>query len=311
MSLCSAEEGHRASGDLRVVRPAPARLLSAHPVVALTFDDLPAAGSLPPDEDRVEILHALAYELRANHLKGTYGFVIASDLTGDEDAQDGLRDWVKAGMNVGNHTWSHMMLPGNSVAAFEKEIGEDEPALERFAGRRDWRWFRYPALLEGGTVAKRRAVQGYLAEHGYRIARVTLDFEDDAWNDPYARCAAKGDAASIAWLKQSYMKGAEEYIRFGREEELAAFGHEIPNVLLLHATAFTTLMLPDLLKLLRREGFRFSTLADVEKDPAYASDPNAAFKEDGTLTNLMIDAQHRKYPAFEPKPFSRLNTICQ
>ena len=29
---------------------------------------------------------------------------------------------------------------------------------------------------------------------GYRIAAVTMDFSDWAYNDPYARCAAKGDA---------------------------------------------------------------------------------------------------------------------
>ncbi len=290
--------------------PAP-RGLSAHPVVTLTFDDLPAAGSLPPGMDRTQILTKLADELKANRLEGTYGFVNAVDLTGDADAQNALHIWLDAGMNIGNHTWSHVLLTESTEEAFEQEIAKDEPALESFAQVRDWRWFRYPALLEGESIAKRRAVLSYLTAHHYRVARVTLDFQDDEWNDPYARCVAQNNAEAIQWLKQSYMDSAVEYIRAGREEQLVVFGHEIPNVLLLHATAFTTLMLPDLMTLLRREGFVFDGLADVESNPIYKRDPHAAFADDGTLTNLFMDAKHLKYPPVKPIPEERLNSICQ
>ncbi|MDE3201542.1 MAG: polysaccharide deacetylase family protein [Acidobacteriota bacterium] len=292
-------------------QPSAPRALGAHPVVTLTFDDLPAAGSLPPNTDRTQILTKLADELRSNRLEGTYGFVNAVDLTGDADAQNALHIWLNSGMNIGNHTWSHVLLTESTVKAFEEEIAKDEPALESFAQVRDWRWFRYPALLEGESIYKRRAVLRYLAGHGYRVARVTLDFQDDEWNDPYARCVAQNDTAAIQWLKQSYMESAVEYIRAGREEQLIVFGHEIPNVLLLHATAFTTLMLPDLMTLLRREGFVFDGLAHVASDPIYTRELNAAFADDGTLTNLFMDAKNLKYPPVKPIPEERLKTICQ
>src|ERR1035438_3025479 len=84
--------------------------LDPHPVIALTFDDLPAAGSLPPGENRTKVATVLAAELKANHLEGTYGFVNAVKLENDPDAQQALRVWVDAGMNIGNHTWSHMAI---------------------------------------------------------------------------------------------------------------------------------------------------------------------------------------------------------
>jgi hypothetical protein len=160
-------------------------------------------------------------------------------------------------------------------------------------------------------LEKRRGVRSYLREHGYRVAQVSLDFEDYAWNDAYARCSAKQDAAAIAWLKQSYLETATEYIRLGREEQQIAFGHEIPNVMLLHATAFTTLMLPDLFNMLHTQGFKFASLPDVEKDPAYALDPDAALKYGGTLPDQFMDSRHLPYPAFKPKPFARLKSLCQ
>jgi peptidoglycan-N-acetylglucosamine deacetylase len=305
------QSSHDAEPGAKIAPVSSLPPLDAHPVVALTFDDLPAAGSLPPGENRTRIATSLAAELNANHLEGTYGFVNASKLQNDLDTQQALHVWVEAGMNIGSHTWSHISLTSNSAEAFEKDIAQNEEALAAYAGGRDWHWFRYPFLWEGDTLDKRRAVQSYLREHGYRVAQVSLDFEDYAWNDAFARCSAKQDAAVIAWLKQSYLETATEYIRLGREEQQIAFGHEIPNVMLLHATAFTTLMLPDLVNMLRTLGFQFASLPDVEKDPAYSLDPDAALKYGGTLPDQFMDSRHLPYPAFKPKPFARLKSVCQ
>jgi hypothetical protein len=35
-----------------------------------------------------------------------------------------------------------------------------------------------------------------------------VTFEDWAWNDAYARCAARRDAGAIAWLKHSFLEAA-------------------------------------------------------------------------------------------------------
>jgi peptidoglycan-N-acetylglucosamine deacetylase len=284
--------------------------LDPHPVVALTFDDLPAAGALPAGKTRAEIAEILTGELRANHMAGTYGFVNAKKLEGNPDAENALRIWVDAGMNIGSHTRSHMSLTSNTVESFENDISQNEAALTLYGEMRDWHWFRYPFLWEGDTLEKRRAVRKYLFEHRYRIAEVTLDFEDYAWNDAYARCSAKADTASIDWLKQSYLETAREYIELGREEQIIAFGSEMPNVMLLHATAFTTLMLPDLIDVLRSEGFSFAGLPQVESDKAYDRDPDTGLKFGGTLPDQFMDSRHLQYPPVPPKPFQRLAHLC-
>jgi peptidoglycan/xylan/chitin deacetylase (PgdA/CDA1 family) len=312
MAGAAAQSSHSPDPAAQQGAPSPlVQTLDPHPVVALTFDDLPAAGSLPPGQNRTKIATALAAELKANHLEGTYGFVNAVKLQNDPDAQQALHIWLDAGMNIGSHTWSHMSLTDNTAEAFEHEIALNETALAEYAETRDWHWLRYPFLWEGDTLEKRHAVRGYLKDHAYRVAQVTLDFEDYAWNDTYGRCEAKQDTAAIDWLKESYLENAAEYIRLGREEERIAFGREIPNVLLLHQTAFTTLMLPDLLDLLRQQGFRFAALAEVEQDPVYAQDPDAALKYGGTLPDQFMDSRHLKYPPFKPKPLEKLKSLCQ
>lgn len=300
---------HAPPAALETTKPLP---LQPHPVVALTFDDLPAAGGLRPGETRVDIATRLTNELRAGHLKGVYGFVNAVDLEDDPDTQQALRIWVGAGMNIGSHTWSHPSLTDDTAAAFEHNIALNQPALRQYSRNRNWHWFRYPYLQEGDTLEKRDEVHAWLRQHGYRIAQVTLNFEDDDWGDPYLRCMAKHDGAGIAWLRQSYLQNAAEFIRLGRQQEQIAFGHEIPNVLLLHATEFTTLMLPGLLRLLHQDGFRFAPLPKVEKNPAYALNPAVALPQGGTLTQQVLVAHHWKPrpPSFQ-EPVQQLDSLCR
>ncbi len=271
--------------------PSEKQALNAHPVVAITFDDLPAVGTLPPDEGYVDVTKALVSELKANGLEGTYGFVNGDKLASRPGAPEALRIWLDGGMNIGNHSWSHMRLTTNTAEAFEQDIAQNEPTLRQYGEVHDWRWFRYPYLEEGETVEKRRAVRAYLSEHGYRIAQVTLQFADYEWNDAYCRCRAKKDEAAIAKLKQSYLDAAAEDITLGREEEQLVFGREIPDVMLLHETPFTALMLPDLLDLLRKQGFSFESLSQVESDTAYAEDPDAGSEAGGTFQGQFMDSR--------------------
>lgn len=315
--LCGAVLGLCALGTLSLntaeAQKATHKLkpLKRHPIVALTFDDLPAAGPLIHGDTRVRMLTDLSNELKANHLEGVYGFVNAVDLPGDPDTQQALRIWVNAGMNIGNHTWSHPALSNVTAAEFEENISRDEPYLRQYAGNRDWHYFRFPYLEEGDTLAKRNDVRRWLFKHGYRIAEVTLNFNDDDWGDPYARCVEKHDEAGIAWLKQSYMQNAREFIRVSREEQVIAWGHEVPNVLLLHGTAFTTLMLPDLLRLLRQEGFRFESLPKVESHRVYRMNPNIGLPDGGSFPGEFLDARNLPYPPFQPEPVNELDSVCR
>jgi peptidoglycan/xylan/chitin deacetylase (PgdA/CDA1 family) len=293
-------------------KPAPSHFrLKRHPVVALTFDDLPAGGGLHVNETRVGIVKRLINELHANHFKGVYGFVNGTGISDDPDLQQALQLWVAAGMNIGNHTFDHPALDDTSAENYIHDIAINEPTLRQYDPAGDWHWFRYPYLEEGNTVEKREAVRNWLSKNGYRIAQVTLNFQDDDWDDPYGRCLAKHDQAGIDWLKQSYMENAVEFIGLGREEQIIAFGHEVPDVLLLHETDFTTLMLPSLIKLLRREGFRFTSIAKIERNPIYALDPGQPNPGGGSITNQVLDARHLAYPSFKPEPLEKLNTLCQ
>jgi hypothetical protein len=160
-------------------------------------------------------------------------------------------------------------------------------------------------------VEKRRAVRAFLEAHHYRVAQVTLDWEDYLWNSAYARCVAKNDAKSIAWLRSSYLDTESAYLDLGREMAKLVYGHDINHVLLLHLGAFSSTILPEALGLLEKKGFKLVTLEEAESDPAYGTDPDAGSKYGGTLLEEWMEARKIKYPAVKEKPYKELKEICQ
>jgi peptidoglycan/xylan/chitin deacetylase (PgdA/CDA1 family) len=282
--------------------------------LAITFDDLPLNGLLPPGVTRAETTRNVLAILRKWHAPPVYGFINAKKLEGNVDGAEALKLWAAA-EPVGNHTYGHMDLEQNTAEAFEREIEEDEPVLELLARKpgpeNDWHWLRYPFLHEGDTVEKRRAVRAYLKARGYRVAQVTLDWEDYLWNTAYARCVEKNDTKSIAWLRTSYLSTASKFLDLGREQAKLIYGHEISYVLLLHLGAFSSTILPEALDLLKKKGFKVVTLQEAESDAAYEGDPDVGLHDAGTLLDQWMQAKQIKYPEHAEKPYKEIESVCK
>src|SRR5258708_30385879 len=128
--------------------------------VAITMDDLPVNGMLPPGVTRAETTKSVLAILKKRHVPPVYGFVNAKKLEGNADAAEALKLWAAA-EPVGNHTYAHMDLEHNTAEAFQGEMEENEPALELLEAKDNWHWLRYPYLREGDTVEKRGGRRGY------------------------------------------------------------------------------------------------------------------------------------------------------
>jgi peptidoglycan-N-acetylglucosamine deacetylase len=271
---------------------------------------LPAHGPLPAGTTREDVTRKILAAFKEANVPEVYGFINAGKLQAHPDDLKVLQLWREAGQPLGNHTLDHMSLNSNPVAAFEENVRKNEATLQELMGKKDWHWFRYPYLDEGDTLEKRRAARAYLKEHGYRIAQVSIDFEDYAWNAPYARCSDKKDEKAIAWLKESYLNTAAEYVRLGREMSKELFNRDMKYVLLMHIGAFDAEMLPRLLAQLKQEGFKFITLEEAQKDPAYEIDPDAPRKEGTILQEQIFDVRHMPLPPHTEKPMKQLQALC-
>ena len=278
--------------------------------LAITFDDLPAHDDLPPGITRAQVATEVVRALNAHHVPQVYGF-INGGADEDADTHAVFEIWRKGGHLLGNHTFSHPDINDVTAGEFTGDIAKNDPLLLRFMPDADFHWFRYPFLHEGDTEDKHEEVRDWLTDNGYRVAEVTMDFGDYLWNAPYARCSAKHDEAAIRRLHDTYLANADKFQRYFRQLSQLTYHRDVKYILLMHIGAFDARMLPELLNLYQRRGYRFITLPEAEADPIYRADPDDM--EDpsgGTLIEQTLAKRKQDFPD-ATKPEKMLDKLCR
>lgn len=77
---------------------------TAAPQLAITFDDLPAHGALPPGETRLEVASRIIAALHDAHVPSAYGFVNGVAIEQQPTDAAVLQAWRAAGYPLGNHS---------------------------------------------------------------------------------------------------------------------------------------------------------------------------------------------------------------
>jgi peptidoglycan/xylan/chitin deacetylase (PgdA/CDA1 family) len=281
--------------------------------VAITVDDLPVHGPLPHGTTRLQIHRELLAAFADHKVPAVYGFVNAGRAGDDPSLFEALEAWVEAGHPLGSHTYSHPVMEEVGVLAYIQDIDANEATLRRLMpGRPDaeWQWFRYPFLKQGVDAGSTSRIRTHLVASGYRVAEVTIDFYDWAWNAPYARCNAQGNDVAIEALRESYLSNARVWLQWADAAARQAFGRPIPHVLLLHVGAFDAEMIEALLALYERMGVEWIRLEDAINDSVYSE----VALPDKTHGDTLIDqaiaggAPHPPYPAH---PTALLDALCR
>ncbi len=275
--------------------------------MAITIDDLPAHGALPQGMQRVEIARRIISVLQARAVPGVYGFVNGAQVRDNPGYLEILKHWVQAGFHLGNHTFSHLDIDHVTTAEYIADIEKNQTFLTDFARNDSARVFRYPYLHEGRTPLQRTRVRQWLAGRRYRIAHVTVHFDDWAWNDAYARCVERSDERAIDDLKRSFMKAAMERFEWARAVSHTLFKRQIRHILLLHVGAFDALML----RAYQNAGMTAITLRAAMDDPAYTR--NDDIVRQGEMPFLLRVAQARRaaIPPAPTIPLESLNAVCR
>lgn len=243
--------------------------------VALTFDDLPynnpVGGNFLKDGKRVtdELLRVLKA-----HQATSVGFVNESKLNapGEVEARTALlKQWVNAGMTLGNHTYSHPDFNTQTIRQFQDEITKGEVVTRRLMkGRQPYQlYFRHPMTHTGDTREKKEAIEKFLAERGYKVTPHTIENSDFIYNVGYVRARQKNDQALMKKLRDAYLEFNFAATDFAEQISPQIFGREIPQLLLLHAIDINADCLDKMLRRYEARGYRFVTLDEVMSDPAY------------------------------------------
>ena len=205
--------------------------------MAITIDDLPVISRTRSDAAfQADVTRGILAALERHGVRSV-GFVNEDKLERDGRVDDArvalLRRWLDAGQELGNHTYDHPDLHRIDAAAFVAAIGRGERVTRGLAAEAGvpFRWFRHPFLHTGRDSTTRAAVEGWLAEHGYRVAPVTVDNYDYQFALAYDVSMARGDTATAARVVATYLDYMESVVAFYEAQSRALQGREIPQVL--------------------------------------------------------------------------------
>ena len=237
--------------------------------VAITIDDLPRGG----DGGQYDLagVRALTKQLlrpfREQHVP-VIGFVNAGRSKLDpQGLQAILNLWLDAGAELGNHSYSHADINSVPLDDYTADITRGEAAIRQALAPRGKKleFYRHPYLHTGPTQQIKKGLQNFLEQRGYRVAPVTLDDADYEFAVAYLQPELRSR------VRREYVPYMESIVEFFERRSVEVFGREIPQILLIHASAMNADLMPELLGMFRSRGYRFVTLTAALADPAYRS----------------------------------------
>lgn len=233
--------------------------------IAITIDDLPLVASkmnTPANQQRsTERFNKIIEALVKNQVPAT-GFVIAGAI--EKGQLEFLEEFKKAGFDLGNHTYSHYNLNAMKADKYIADLDRAEKILDPLISNP--RFFRYPYLAEGNKMSKPR-VLGWLNEHHYHIAPVTIDSKDFQFNARLYKVPYRQREAYIEKLKPQYLA----FIwKATLRAEKNAQDKPVKQILLIHSNLLNSYVLDDIIQMYKKNGYKFITLSEALKNPAPA-----------------------------------------
>lgn len=243
--------------------------------VAVTFDDLPLGGP----QFGVDRMVAMTDRLVASIVDAgvpAVGFVNEAKIDVEGEVEERLallRTWAEAGLELGNHTYSHPSPHRVPLQQYFDDIVRGEPFTRGLMADQgaELRYFRHPFLFRGQTLEDKQAIDRFLDERGYTIAPVTMDNVDYLYSAVYTDAKTRGDETAMTRIVAAYLEFSDRIYAFYEDAARTLFEHPIAHVYLLHANELNADTFDRFVALTRERGYEFVSLDDALRDPAYAS----------------------------------------
>ncbi|MFZ6675137.1 polysaccharide deacetylase family protein [Undibacterium sp. Xuan67W] len=235
--------------------------------VAFTFDDGPSVASTPllsAQARNQAMLDALA-----KHQVKAALFITAANGATQPAGYALAKAWGDAGHAIGNHTMTHpdLHIDKLSLAQYQQEILDCDRIISTLPGYQ--KWFRFTYLREGNTPEKRDGMRGFLKQHGYRNAYVSLDTSDWRLDEKLTEVLTKNPQADISPIKRTYLSHIRQRAIAYRALSQQLQGRDIPQIILLHHNLINALWLDDVITQFKDMDWNIVTPASAFADPVY------------------------------------------
>ena len=243
--------------------------------VCFSVDDMPVVNYGIKDSTYQKVLFGnLVSALIRNDIPAI-GFVNAKKLFRNDTLiqyqYDLLRSWISAGLELGNHTYSHPDYNKISFEEYAKNILKGEPIIKQVLKEqgKEIKYFRHPFLHVGETKEKADSLSEFLAEHDYTVAPVTVDNDDYLFALAYKRASVKEDSSLMKRIGHDYITYMEKKIKYFEMQANRLFDRNINQILLFHASLLNADYVDSLAAMYRKNNYTFVSMDEALQDEVY------------------------------------------
>lgn len=246
--------------------------------IVITIDDLPFVGiGSYTDAECKTMFNKLISEIKKEKTPAI-GFANESKLLINGELSNErvelLENWLNAGLNLGNHTYSHKGANMVPVDEYKEDIIKGESVLTRLLEKRGQKlkYFRHPYLHTGLSLEVKKEINDFLTSRDYTIAPVTLDNSEWIFAKAYSIACSKNDTEMISKIGTEYLTYMKQKLEYFESRSQALFGRNIAHILLIHANKLNSDYYGKLCEMLRSKNYEFITLETALKDNAYKTE---------------------------------------
>ena len=248
--------------------------VAAQKQVVITIDDLISNGPFK-NLAHIEHVNQQVLDTALKYNVPVIGFVNEAQVFRDYEEtarKQILKDWLDAGMDLGNHTYSHPSLYNTPLEDFKEEVikgGIFTTQLLEENGS-EMRYFRHPYLNTGPDSTTRAEFELFLDQEGYIIAPVTVESSDYVFNKIYANAYLNGDSTQMKAIGKAYVAHTLKMFKWFEGVTDSTIGRQIPHTFLCHVNPLNADYLGAIYKALVDDGYTFINLEEALQDPAYS-----------------------------------------
>ncbi|MEM6629088.1 MAG: polysaccharide deacetylase family protein [Bacteroidota bacterium] len=244
--------------------------------ICITVDDLPTVSyGIPGIEFQQDLTQALVQIFIDNQIPAI-GFVNERKLYAegilDSNQVKLLTLWLESGLELGNHTYSHLNYHKVSFEQYTKDILKGEAIIKELGKAYDQEitYFRHPYLRSGLRQSHTDSLRVFLEENGYVESPVTIDNDDYLFAFAYSRAYKRGDQALMEKIGRDYVQYMEQKLVYFEGQSQKLFDRNMAHILLIHANLLNSEYLDELVDVYKDRGYSFVSQTEVLEDPAYA-----------------------------------------
>lgn len=243
--------------------------------ICISIDDFPVVSYGLKNDNHEQVIANGILRAVKKHNVPVIGYVnegkLYSDGMLDSSRLAILDKWMESGLELGNHTYSHLNYHNVSFQDFTEDVLNGEKVIKQLANKynQEVKYFRHPYLRSGLNTSSTDSLKQFLIENEYQEAFVTVDNDEYLFASKYAKAYKAKDDLLMDKIGSAYLKYMEQKQLYFEEISIELFGRNIKHTLLIHANFLNSRYLDELLSIYEKLGYSFITQGDAISDEAY------------------------------------------